>query len=157
MKIIILTSVFLIGLVSVKSQISITADSMVVCKSDAIQLNYIPVSRRAESLSLEIDKDLMTLRVFGKGHEHAIIETAYIIDFLEVNEVQNKWMFQGIDKNCISYTITLDVANNRIDFITFKQEPNNTKILTMTYYTIVDIKINREAIDKHLAEKMSNK
>ena len=130
---------------------------MITCKSDVIQDKFIPINRLAESLSLEIDKDLMTLRVFGKGHEHAVIETAYIIDLLEIDKNQEKWLFQGEDKNCISYTITLNLITKRIEFLTFRKELNDTKSLTMIYYPIVDIKINKEAIDLHLKEKNNNK
>jgi hypothetical protein len=157
MKKIFFTSVFLVGLITVKGQISITADSMVICKSDAIQDKFIPISRKAESLSLEIDKDLLTLRVFGKDHEHALIENGYILDLLEVNDNQDKWLFQGMDRNCISYTITLDVVKKNIDFITIRKEPVDNRALTMTYYHIVDININKDAIVKHLLEKGSNK
>ena len=107
MKKLILTSVFLFALISVKSQISITADSMITVKSANFEEKIYPVNRVAESFSLEIDKDLMTLRVFGKGHEHALIEKAYIIELLEVDNNKEKWLFQGSDKNCIGYTITI--------------------------------------------------
>jgi len=157
MKKIFILIVFLIGIISANGQISITADSMVVCKSDVVQNNFFPISRQAESLSLEIDKDLMTMRVYGKGHEHAAIETAYILDLLEVNENEDKWMFQGVDKNCISYVITLDINVKRIDFVTYKNDSNGNKIMTMIYYTINDVNINKDAIARHLAEKNSNK
>jgi hypothetical protein len=153
MKKIILTSVFLFLLVSVKGQIFITADSMITGKSTDIQEKFIPVNRVAESLSLEIDKDLMTLKVFGKGHEHAVIEKAYIIELLEVDNNKEKWLFQGSDKNCIGYTITLDLNKKRISFITPGKEPVDNKSLTMIYYPIVNIEINKDAIDKHLKEK----
>jgi hypothetical protein len=157
MKKIILTTVFLVGLITLKGQIAITADSMVICKADAIQDKFIPISRKAESLSLEIDKDLLTLRVFGKDHEHALIETAYIIELLEVNDNQDKWLFQGTDRNCTSFTITLDAVTKNIAFISIRKEPDDKKDLTMTYYHIVDININKDAIVKHLLEKGSNK
>jgi len=153
MKKLILTSVFLFVLVSVKGQISITADSMIISKSTDIQEKFIPVNRVAESLSLEIDKDLMTLKVFGKGHEHAVIEKAYIIELLEVDNNKEKWLFQGSDKNCIGYTITLDLNKKRISFITPGKEPVDNKSLSMIYYPIVNIEINKDAIDKHLKEK----
>ncbi len=156
MKKIILTSVLLFVLITAKGQILITADSMVTCKSVGIQEKFIPEHRVAESLSLEIDKDLLTLRVYGKGHEHAIIENAYIIELLEVDINKEKWLFQGEDKSCIAYTITLDLNKKRIDLITAGKEPDN-KSLTMIYYPIVDIKINKDAIDKHLHEKGINK
>ena len=157
MKKIILSLVILSWFISVRGQISITADSMVICKSDAIMDKFYPISKVAESLSMEIDKDLLTLRVFGKAHEHAVIENAYILELLEVDKDQVKWLFQGVDKNCISYTITLNTLNKRIDFITFRKEPNDTKSLIMIYYTIVDININKEAIVKHIEEKANNK
>jgi hypothetical protein len=68
-----------------------------------------------------------------------------------------KWMFQGEDKNCISYTITIDTHKKRIEFLTFRKESNDSRILTMTYYPITDIKINKEAIARHLQEKAGNK
>ena len=157
MKKLILATIFLTGVISVRGQISITADSVVVCRSDAIQENFYPINRRAEILSLEIDKDLLTLRVFGKGHEHAVIENAFILELLEVDKNFDKWLFQGEDKNCVSYTITLNIPKKRIDFITFTKESNDNKILTMIYYPIIDIKIDKEAIAKHLEEKGSNK
>ncbi len=156
MKKIILTSILLLMLISVKGQISITADSMITSKSADIQEKFIPVNRVAESLSLEIDKDLLTLRVFGKGHEHAVIEKAYIIELLEVDKNKEKWLFQGSDKNCIAYTITLDLNKKRISFITPGKEPVDNKSLTMIYYPFVDIQINKDAIDKHLKEKSIN-
>ena len=157
MKKIIVISFLLSGLISVKGQISITADSMVTSKSYIGSEKFIPESRVAESLSLEIDKDLLTLRVFGKGHEHAIIENAYIIDLLEVDDREERWLFQGTDRNCIGYTITLDLNKKRIDFVTFGKEPVNDRPLSMVYYHIVDIKINKDAIASHLKEKANNK
>lgn len=157
MKRIILLTVLLAGLISAKSQISITADSMIICRADAIQENFFPINRQAEKLSLEIDKDLLTLRVFGKGHEHAVIENAYILELLDVDDNMEKWLFQGEDKNCISYTITLNVIRKRIEFLTFRKEANDNKILTMTYFPIVDLNINKDAIVRHLQEKASNK
>lgn len=157
MKRILFTSVFLLCFISAESQISITADSMVVCNFNQSAERFIPVTKRAESLSLEIDKDLLTLRVFGKSHEHALIEKAYIIDMLSVDGDYSKWVFQGEDKNCISYTITLDSDNKRIDFITFGKEPIADKPLTMIYYPITDIKIDKDAITRHLEEKGNNK
>jgi len=157
MKTAFLTTVYLIIVVSVKGQISVTADSMIVCNYNQSQDRFIPVTKNAEIFSMEIDKDLLTLRVFGKGHEHALIEKAYIIEMLEVNPDFTKWIFQGEDKNCISYTITLDADNKRIDFITFGKEPIGDKPLTMIYYPITDISINKEAIIKHLEEKGASK
>ena len=112
---------------------------------------------KTEKFSLEIDKDLLTLRVFGTGHEHAVIEKAYIIDLLEVDANREKWMFQAEDKNCISYTLTLDVPRKRLSFINFVNEPTGDKHITMFYYPISDIQINKAAIDAHLKEKGNNK
>lgn len=153
MKKIILISFFLFLLGSVKGQIFITADSLITCKSTEIQENFIPVNRIAESLSIEIDKDLMTLKIFGKGHEHAAIEKAYIIELLEVDSNKEKWLFQGSDKNCIGCAITLDLNKKVIRFITPGKEPVDNKSLTMIYYPIVNIEINKDAIAKHLKEK----
>jgi hypothetical protein len=157
MKKILLITGFLFCLLTVKGQINITADSIVVCSFNQSQERFIPVSQQSENLSLEIDKDLMTLKVFGKGHEHAVIEKAYIINLMEVDNDYKKWMFQGEDKNCISYTITIDTDKKRIDLITFGKEPIANKPLTMIYYPIVDIKIDKEAISKHIEEKGNSK
>jgi hypothetical protein len=157
MKKIILISILIFCLISLKGQISMTADSAIYCKSGEIQENFTVVNRLAEKFSLEIDKDLLTLRIFGKGHEHAFIEVAYIIDLLDVDKNQEKWLFQGEDKNCNSYTITLNVITKRIELITFKKDDKNNKTMTMTYYPIVDIQINKDAIFKHLEEKLNNK
>jgi hypothetical protein len=157
MKRIILTSVFLVGILSAKGQISITADSVITCRSDERKEAFIPVSRQAEKFSLEIDKDLLTLRVFGTGHEHALIEKAYIVDLLELDDKKLKWIFQAEDKNCISYTITLDLTKKNISFLTFGKETGDNRTLSMYYYPIVDIKINKEAIDAHLKEKGTKK
>jgi hypothetical protein len=153
MKKVLLTPVFLLCLITVNGQISITADSVVVCKFNLSQEKFIPITKEAESLSIEIDKDLLTLRVYGKGHEHALIEKAYIIDLLEVDDDFSKWVFQGEDKNCIAYTITLDADKKMIDLITFGKEPIGDKPLTMIYYPISYIKIDKEAIIRHIAEK----
>jgi hypothetical protein len=157
MKKLIFSSLFLISLVSLNGQISITADSVIICKSDEGQDKFIPVSIKAEKFSLEIDKDLLTLRVFGTGHEHAVIEKAYILDLLEVDPNKEKWMFQATDKNCMSYTITLDVLRKRIGFINFVNEPTGDKHIGMFYYPITDIQINKASIDAHLKEKANNK
>jgi hypothetical protein len=153
MKKIILIKVLFFVFITLKAQISITADSMIICKSNDGQERFITVNRLAESLSLEIDKDLLTLRVFGKAHEHAVIENAYIIELLEVDANKEKWQFQGSDKNCIACTITLDLNKKRISFIRAGKEPVDNKSLTMIYYPFIDIQINKEAIDKHLKEK----
>lgn len=157
MKRIIILFLLLLSLNSVKSQISILADSMVVCKTNSLQDKYYPVNKVAEKLSIEIDKDLMTLRIFGTSHEHAIIEVAYILDLLDVDADMGKWMFQAEDKNCNMYTITLNVDLKRIEFITIRKDISDNKSLMMIYYPISDIKINKEAILKHLDEKAMNK
>lgn len=144
-------------MVSAKSQISITSDSLIVNKLEATEERYIPTSRHAESLSLEIDKDLLTLRVFGKEHEHSAIEAAYLLELLSVDKNMQKWIFMGEDKNCISYTITLDVLKKRIDFLTFSKDTSNYKSMTMFYYPIVNVKINKEAIISHLQDQNSTK
>lgn len=152
MKRIILTSVFLVGLIYARGQISITADSVINCKSDERKENFVVVSRQAEKFSLEVDKDLMTLRIYGTGHEHALIEKGFIVDLLSVDDDKSKWVFQATDKNCISYTITLDTDKKTISFLTFGKETDN-RTMTMFYYPIVDIKINTNAIEAHLKEK----
>jgi hypothetical protein len=157
MKKLFFSSLFLISLVSLNGQILITADSVIICKSDEGQDKFVPIGSKTEKFSLEIDKDLLTLRVFGTGHEHAVIEKAYIIDLLEVDANREKWMFQAEDKNCISYTMTLDVPRKRLSFINFVNEPTGDKHITMFYYPIADIQINKAAIDAHLKEKGNNK
>lgn len=134
-----------------------TADSVIICKSDEGQDKFVPVSNKAEKFSLEIDKDLLTLRVFGAGHEHAVIEKAYILDLIDVDSNREKWMFQAVDKNCMSYTITIDVPKKRISFINFVNEPTGDKHISMFYYPVTDLQINKVAIDAHLKEKGNNK
>jgi hypothetical protein len=152
MKKILLTAVFLTGIICASGQIMITADSVINCRSDERKENFIVVNRQAEKFSIEIDKDLMTLRIFGTGHEHALIEKAFIIDLLSVADDKSKWVFQGEDKNCISYTITLDTDKKTISFLTFGKDTDN-RLMTMFYYPIVAIKINNLAIEAHLKEK----
>jgi hypothetical protein len=152
MKRIILTSVFLVGLIYAKGQISITADSVINCRSDERKENFVVVSRQAEKFSIEVDKDLMTLRIYGTGHEHALIEKAFIVDLLSVDDDKSKWVFQATDKNCVSYTITLDTDKKTIGFLTFGKDTDN-RLMTMFYYPIVDIKINTNAIEAHMKEK----
>ncbi len=152
-----LMSFMLLLLISVKAQISVISDSVVTLKSEVVPEKFTPVAREAEKLSLEIDKDLMTLRVFGTGHEHAIMEKAYIIDLLSVDSKKEKWLFQGTDKNCIGYTITIDIPRKKVEFITLGREPVSGKSLTEIYYPITDIKINNDAIDRHLKEKGASK
>jgi hypothetical protein len=157
MKRTILISIFLIGFLSVRGQISITADSMVVSKWDISKGGNVPTVKVKENMAMEIDKDLLTLRVFGKTAEMAYIEKAYIIDFLEVNDNKDKWLFQGSDKNCFPCTITLDIARKRISFITLGKDNGIDKPLLTTYYTLSDIIINNDAIEKHLKEKGDRK
>ena len=157
MKKLILISVFLIGLMNVSGQISITADSLVVCKWDANKGIYIPINHIKENMSLEIDKDLLTIRIFGKTAEMAYIEKALLIDFRETNENKDKWLFLGSDKYCVPYTITLDVNKKKISFLSPGKEGGLEKPSDMSYYTITDIKINNDAIDKHLKEKGDRK
>lgn len=152
MKRLILTSVLLAGLIYARGQISITADSVINCRSDERKENFIVVNRQAEKFSLEVDKDLMTLRIFGTGHEHALIEKAFIVDLLSVDNDKSKWVFQAEDKNCISYTITLDADKKTISFLTFGKDTDN-RLMTMFYYPIVGIKINTTAIEAHLKDK----
>jgi hypothetical protein len=97
----------------------------------------------------------MTLRIFGTGHEHALIEKAFIVDLLSVDDDKSKWVFQGEDKNCISYTITLDTDKKTISFLTFGKDADN-RLMTMSYYPIAGIQINNLAIEAHLKEKGSN-
>jgi hypothetical protein len=155
MKKILLTAVFLTGIICASGQITINADSVINCRSDERKENFIVVSRQAEKFSIEIDKDLMTLRIFGTGHEHALIEKAFIVDLLSVDDDKSKWVFQGEDKNCISYTITLDTDKKTISFLTFGKDADN-RLMTMSYYPIAGIQINNLAIEAHLKEKGSN-
>jgi hypothetical protein len=157
MKKTVFLSVFLIGFISVSGQISINADSMIVYKWDISKGGNIPTIRVKENMSIEIDKDLLTLRVFGKTEEMAYIEKAYIIDFLEVTNNKDKWLFQGSDKNCVPCTITLDVNKKKISFITIGKENGIDKPLITTEYSITEIKINNPAIEKHLKEKGDKK
>lgn len=144
-------------LLSVKGQISLNADSLVMTTWD-LSLGKDVISRRIkENMSIEIDKDLLTLRILGKTDEMAYIEKAYLIDFLEVNDSKDKWLFQGSDKNCVPCTITLDVNNKKISFITVGKENGIDRPVNTVYYTITDIKINNDAIQKHLIEKGNRK
>jgi hypothetical protein len=153
MKRTILFYILAMGFIPLPGQISITADSLVISKWDLARGENIPVTRISENMSLEIDKDLMTLRVFGKEEEKSYIEKAYLIELLEVNNARDKWLFQASDKNCIPYTITLDLNNKRVDFITIGKEYGIDRHLSDIYYTITDYKINEQAIDRHLKEK----
>ncbi len=157
MKNLIFAGVFFAGTITAMGQISITADSMIVSKWDLDKEINVPVNRIKENISIEIDKDLMTLIITGKTEEKSYIEKAYLIELLEVNKDMDKWLFQGSDKNNIPYTITLDVNAKKISFVTFGKEVGIAKPLNTIYYPIVDIRINKEAIEKHLKEKSESK
>jgi len=60
MKTLILTSVLLLGLISVHAQIIMTSDSMIVSKLNDSKETFIPLKETAENFSMEIDKDLLT-------------------------------------------------------------------------------------------------
>ena len=157
MKRVILIYVFITGLISVQGQISITADSLVISSWDVSRGKDIITRQIKENMSIEIDKDLLTLRILGKTDEMAYIEKAYLIDFLEANDSKDKWLFQGSDKSCIPCTITLDINKKRISFITMGKENGIDKPLNTIYYTITEIKINNEAIQRQLLEKGDKK
>lgn len=157
MKNLILVIILLAGAITAAGQISITADSMIVSKWDLSKEINMPVNRIKENISLEIDKDLLTLIIKGKTEEKSYIEKAYLIDLLEVNDNMSKWLFQGSDKNNIPYTITIDLDAKKISFVTFLKEVGIPKPLNTIYYPIVDIRINKEAIQKHLLEKGQNR
>lgn len=142
---------------SARGQISLNVDSLVTTTWDLAQGREVISRRIKENMSIEIDKDLLTLRILGKTDEMAYIEKAYLIDFLEVNDSKDKWLFQGSDKNCVPCTITLDVNNKKISFITVGKENGIDRPVNTVYYTITDIKINNEAIQKHLIEKGNRK
>jgi hypothetical protein len=144
-------------LLSAKGQISLTADSLVMTTWDISLGKDVVVRRIKENMSIEIDKDLLTLRILGKTDEMAYIEKAYLVEFLEVNENKDKWLFQGSDKNCIPCTITLDVNKKKMSFITTGNDNGIVRPVNTVYYTITDIKINNEAIQKHLIEKGDRK
>jgi hypothetical protein len=157
MKRAIVLSVFLSLLSSAKGQISINADSLVMTTWDLSQGKEMIARRIKENMSIEIDKDLLTLRILGKTDEMAYIEKAYLIEFLEVNDSKDKWLFQGSDKNCVPCTITLDVNKKKISFITTGKENGIDRPVNTVYYSITDIKINNDAIQKHLTEKGDRK
>jgi hypothetical protein len=157
MKKILLIPVLMLCLNSVSGQISLKSDSIVISNFNQSQEKFVPIKQVSESLVLEIDKDLLTLRVYGQGHEHAVIEKAYVIDLLEVDSDFSKWIFQGEDRNCVSFTITLDTDLKSIDLITFGKEPAGNKPLTMIHYHVTDFKIDKEAISQHIREKADNK
>ena len=124
---------------------------------DLAQGKDVIARRIKENMSIEIDKDLLTLRILGKTAEMAYIEKAYLIDFLEVNDTKDKWLFQGSDKNCVPCTITLDVNKKKISFITVGKENGIDRPVNTVYYSITEIKINNDAIQKHLIEKGDRK
>ncbi|MDP4221811.1 MAG: hypothetical protein Q8868_00750 [Bacteroidota bacterium] len=139
--------------VGARGQISVTADSVNVYKWDLSKEAEVPVSRNKEDISLMIDKDLMTLKITGITIEKSYIERAYLIELLELNSNMDKWLFQGVDKECLSYTITLDANARKLRIETFGKEVGIPKPLNTICYTITDIKINKEAIQKHIKEK----
>jgi hypothetical protein len=144
-------------LFSAKGQISINADSLVMTTWDLSQGKDVITRRIKENMSIEIDKDLLTLRILGKTDEMAYIEKAYLIDFLEVNDTKDKWLFQGSDKNCVPCTITLDIIKKKISFITVGKENGIDRPVNTVYYSITEIKINTDAIQKHLIAKGDRK
>ncbi len=153
MKKMLFTAVVLLFTAGAMGQISITADSVNVDKWDLKKEAEVPVSRNKENISIMIDKDLMTLKITGITIEKSYIERAYLIELLELNSNMDKWLFQGADKECLAYTITLDVNNKILRIETFGREVGIPKPLNTIYYTITDIKIDKEAIQKHLKEK----
>ncbi len=157
MKKIIFFAAFLTTVLSAKGQISITSDSLVYCKWSVTKDSYIPTKSIKENMLIEIDKDLLTIRIFGNNHEKALIEKAFIIDFREVSPDKNKWLFMGSDKNFKLYAITLDVPKKQIGFISEGPAQGLDIPLDMFYYSISDIKINVDAINKHLEEKGDQK
>jgi hypothetical protein len=157
MKTAISCCILLIGFISAHGQISLTADSLVESRWDAAKGKDVPIRRIKENMSVEIDKDLLTLRIFGTTAEMAYIEKAYIIDFLEVNESKDKWLFEGSDKTCTPSTVTLDLKNKKLTFISMGKEEGIDRPLNSTYYTITGVIINSDAILKHLLEKGNRK
>jgi hypothetical protein len=157
MKKLIFISILLTGYISVMGQISLVSDSMIVSKWDISKGGNIPTLRVQENMSIEIDKDLLALVISGRTKDMAYIEKAYLIDFIEANYSKDKWLFQGSDKNCIPCTITLDLNNKKISFITIGKEYGIDRPVVTIYYTIVDVKMNNDAIEKHLREKGDKK
>jgi hypothetical protein len=153
----ILSFFFLTLMISAGGQISITSDSLVTCKWDITSGKYIPTKIVKESMSIEIDKDLLALKISGKTQEMAYMEKAFLIDFREANANLDKWLFLGSDKNCTLYTVTIDIPKKMVSFITSGKEVGIDTPLIMFYYSISDIKINNDAINKHLLEKGDNK
>jgi hypothetical protein len=113
-----------------RGQIYITSDSLVMCKWNIESAKYIPTSIIKENMSIEIDKDLLALKVSGKTHDMAYVEKAFLIDFH---------------------------PKKMVSFITAGKETGYDTPLEMFYYSISDIKINYDAIDKHLKEKGDKK
>jgi|GEM_PF-4595211 len=66
MKRAIVLSIFLSLLLSAKGQISINADSLVMTTWDLSQGKDVIARRIKENMSIEIDKDLLTLRILGR-------------------------------------------------------------------------------------------
>jgi hypothetical protein len=142
---------------SLKGQITFNSDSMVYCKWNVTKDTYIPTKSIKENMLIEIDKDLLPLRIFGNNHEKELIEKAFIIDFREVSPDKNQWLFMGSDKNFKLYAVTLDVPKKQIGFISTGTDQGMDIPLDMFYYSISDIKINADAINKHLEEKGDQK
>ncbi len=142
--------------ITANSQITVTSDSLVYCKWESLKGAYIPVRSIREDMKIEIDKDLMTIKVTGRTQDRAYIEKAFIIEFREMNGSADKWLFQGIDKNCGLFTITLDRIGKKISFITAGRQEGLDTPLEMFYYSITDIKIEMDAINRHLKEKAEN-
>ncbi len=157
MKRLIIISIALAVTTFAKSQIIINSDSLVFCKWDTMQDKYIPVSSIKDNMIIEIDKDLLTIRIYGNNHEKAKIEKAFITDFREMSPDRQKWLFQGSDIDLKLYTVTLDVPKKQISFISNGKAQGFDRPLEMFYYSISDIKINNDAITKHLEEKGQKK
>ncbi len=144
---------FSLSLTAARGQISISSDSLIMDKWDIDKAQNIPVKRIKENMLLVIDKDLLTLRVLGETEERSLIEQGFIIDLLEVSKDMNKWLFQGIDKNCTPYSITVDLSAKKISFINFGKSGGIERPIITIYYPILKFSINKEAIEKHLQEK----
>jgi hypothetical protein len=153
MKKLFFTSLFMAVMVTATAQISITSDSLVTCKWDITKGSYIPVKTVKENMAIDIDKDLLAIRVSGKTQDRAYIEQAFLIDFREMNNNAEKWLFNGSDKYGKLYTVTIDIPRKRVSFITTGKEIGDDTPLDMFYYSIADININLGPINKHLMEK----
>lgn len=101
-------------MISAEGQISIDTDSLVTCKYDIPSGKYIPTNIIKENMSIEIDKELLALKVAGRTQEMANIERTFLIDFREVNNSKDKWLFLGSDKNCNLYTVTIDIPKKMV-------------------------------------------